>query len=107
MGVPMAKAKKPKLKEELTQENYEDLVSQLEDFQNRFLVALAGTDRFEIIPTLNENGNPLTQEQYTLLKTECSRLGLKILYHVQNKDGTAMYVNSENGKVGYMHDGMH
>ena len=105
----MAKSKdKPKKSKELsTSEQFEKQIYDLEEFQDRFLIALAGTDRFEIVPTQTENRTPLSKEQYSLLKNECSRLGLKILYQIQNTDGTIMYINSENGKIGYMHDGMH
>ena len=103
----MSITKKDSKPEALSEEQFEKLVMQVEEFNEQFFIALAGTDKYEIVPTLSDQGQPLTKEQYSLLKNECSRLGLKILYQIQNTDGTIMYINSENGKIGYMHDGMH
>lgn len=103
-------AKRPKMHrkpEELSQDQFEKLIKDVEEFNDKFLFALAGTDRIEVIPTISEDGRPLTKEQYTLVKNECSRLGLKIIYQIQNPDGTTTFINSENAKIGIMDNGVH
>lgn len=101
----MDKTSKPKKTEDLTQEEFESLLKDLEKFENQFYIALAGTDRFEIVPT-SDGEYSLDKEQYSLIRSECLRLGLKIIYKIDVKD-RIMYVNAENGKIGYTHDGVH
>lgn len=96
---------KPKKTEDLTQEEFDGLMQDLEKFENKFFIALSGTDRFEIVPT-SSGEQSLNKEQYILIKSECLRLGLKIIYKVQGSSNT-IYVNAENGKIGYTHDGVH
>ena len=95
----------PKKTEDLTQEEFDGLMEDLEKFENKFFIALSGTDRFEIVPT-SEGDRSLNKEQYMLIRSECLRLGLKIIYKIQGQD-TIIYVNAENGKIGYTHDGVH
>ena len=101
----MDKTAKPKKSDELTQDEFETLLKDLEKFENKFFIALAGTDRFEIVAT-SEGEDTLSKEQYTLIKSECSRLGLKIIYKIYTS-GPTIYINSEDGKIGYTHDGVH
>lgn len=95
----------PKLPEDLTQEEYNKIFDELDKFERKFFVSMAGTDRYEIVPT-SDGDSYLTKNQYTLIKAECDRLGLKIIYRIENNN-TTMYFNSENGKIGYTHDGVH
>ena len=99
--------KKPKLRkmEDLTQEEFDGFMEDLEKFEDKFFMALAGTDRFEIVPT-SDGKQFLNREQYAIIKSECLRLGLKVIYKVQGSDNI-IYVNAENGKIGYTHDGVH
>lgn len=96
---------KPKKTEDLTQEEFDGLMKDLEKFEDKFFIALSGTDRFEIVPT-SDGDHSLNKEQYMLIRSECSRLGLKIIYKIQGSDKIT-YVNAENGKIGYTHDGVH
>jgi hypothetical protein len=99
--------KKHSKPEELSEEQFGKLVEEVEEFHNKFFIALAGTDKYEIVPTLSDHGQPLTKEQYTYVKNECSRLGLAIIYAMELPDGLTVYTSVENNKVGYIHEGMH
>jgi hypothetical protein len=101
----MERTLKSKRSEDLTQEEFSALLEELEKFENNFFIALAGTDRFEIVPT-SEGEYSLTKDQLNIIKAECSNLGLKIIYKVESK-GPTIYINQENGKIGYTHDGVH
>ena len=103
----MSSTKKDSKPEALSEEQFEKLVMQVEEFNEQFFIALAGTDKYEIVPTLSDQGQPLTKEQYSLLKNECSRLGLSIIYKMELPDGSTVYTSIENNKVGYIHEGMH
>lgn len=92
---------------ELTQDQFNDLMKKLEQFDNRFYIALAGTERVEIIPTMSEDGDFLSKEQYALVTKECSRLGLKILYKVELSNSDIVLINAETMKIGYIRDGVH
>lgn len=98
------KRKKPK---ELTDQQYTKLLEDLDDFDNKFVTILAGTDKYEIIPTVMEDGTRLTKEQYALVKTECSRLGLTPIYQIPLRNGDTILINPENLKLGYIRESMH
>jgi len=99
--------KKKKAPEPLTEEEFGELVEAVDQFDEQFFIALAGTREYEIIPTITDQGQPMTKEQYSLLKNECSRLGLSIIYKMELPDGSTIYTSIENKKVGYIHEGMH
>lgn len=98
------KHSKPK---ELTQEEFDKVLQDLEQFHEQFFIALAGTSEYEVVPTVTDMGKPLTKEQYTYVKTECSRLGKTILYKIDMPNGISLYINLETNKVGYVDEGMH
>ena len=98
------KVNKPK---ELSEEQFEKLVKDVDEFNDQFFIHLAGTDKYEIVPTLTDQGQPLTKEQYSLLKNECSRLGLSVIYKMDLPDGSSVYTSIENNKVGYIQEGIH
>ena len=103
----MAQPKKLKKPPELTDGQYSKLLEDLEEFNSKFFEHLAGTEKYEIIPTVMDDGSLLTKEQYALVKTECSRLGLKVLYEISLRGGKILYFNPETCKVGYIDEGMH
>ena len=107
MGAVVSSEKKHNKPEELSEEQFGKLVVAVEEFDEQFFIALAGTDKYEIISTLTDQGQPLTKEQYSLVKHECSRLGLTIIYKMDLPDGSTVYTSVENNKVGYIHEGMH
>lgn len=102
----MVEAKKEKQPQVLSEVEFEKLVEDLEKFEDSFYCALAGTDRYEILPTMTEDGKVLTEEQISLIQRECNRLGLTILYRIDNIKNMVM-VNSKTLKVGYVTDGIH
>ncbi len=68
---------------ELSEEEYAKLMEDLDGFEEKFLEALAGTPKFEVVPTSTENGSVLKDEHYNLIKRECARHGLKIIYSIE------------------------
>ncbi len=103
----MSKLKNKKKPDKLTDEHSSKLLEDLDNFDNGFFSALAETSKYEIISTTMDDGEVLTKEQYALVKTECSRLGLKVLYQIHFKNGNSIFMNPENLKTGYIHEGMH
>jgi hypothetical protein len=99
--------KKPKEPEELSDDQFQQLITAVEQFDEQFFIALAGTRKYEIVPTFTDHGQPLTEEQYSLIRHECSRLGSSIIYKTELPDGVIVYTSVENKKVGYIHEGMH
>lgn len=92
---------------EFDKKEFDRIFKALEEFQERFFMALAGTDKYEIVPTLTEVGDPLTEEQYSFIKTECSRLGLTILYKIDTPNGNSLFINIKDSKTGYIDEGIH
>lgn len=92
---------------ELTEEEYDKLMVDMEEFENNFLRNLANSDKFEIIPTQDERGRFFTKEQLTLIKKECLRLGAKILYKVDLNGSVYILINPETMKIGYVSEGIH
>lgn len=66
--------------QELSEEQMAQLMVDLDMFQNKFLSHLACTEKFEIIPTADDDGTVLSQEQLALIKREVNRLGLATIW---------------------------
>lgn len=66
--------------QELSEEQMAQLMVDLDLFQNKFLAHIACTDKFEIIPTADDDGHILSQEQLALIKREVNRLGLATIW---------------------------
>lgn len=66
--------------QELSEEQMAQLVVDLDLLQNKFLTLIACTDKFEIIPTADDDGRILSQEQLALIKREVNRLGLATIW---------------------------
>jgi hypothetical protein len=103
----MPSRKKNEKAEELSQEQYEEVMQSLEQFNNSFIQELIGTDKYEIVPTVTDSGKPLTKEQYTLIKNECSRLGVAVVYKIDMPNGTTLLWNNRTKKIGCIDEGMH
>lgn len=65
---------------ELTEEQLAQVFVDLDLFHNKFLSHLACTDKYEIIPTADDDGRILSEEQLTLIKREVNRLGLTTIW---------------------------
>lgn len=105
MGVFMLDEKDEEVSE-LSEEQYNQLLEDLDNFDSKFFAILAQSDKFEIVPTEME-GEFLRREQYALIKTECTRYGAKILYQVGLRDGSYILINPETLKVGYISERIH
>lgn len=106
---PVKKAKKEEVvpKEELSQEEVEQLMVDLEQFQNDFLEKLAKTNKFEIVPTHDEHGNILTEEQLSLIKRELNRLGLITIYtfDLNNRFTVLLCPDKDKMRIGMISNG--
>lgn len=102
----MANRRKLREPEGLSELQYAKLLEDLENFDNGFYKALAKADNFELVPT-EIDGSPLTREQYALIKTECSRLGFKMIYQITHKNGSYILINPETLQVGYISENVH
>jgi len=90
----------------ISQEELDELMEDLAAFDEKSFVGLAGTDQYEIIPTVTEEGKVLTKDQLKILTKECKKLGLTIIYRIDKEDGeTILYVPS-NGRTMVLKEGM-
>jgi len=92
---------------ELTEEEYEKLVNDLDKFEETFLSKLAESDKFEIVSTYNPEGKFYSKEQLTLIKKELLRLGVKILYRIDLNSSVYILFNPQTMKIGYVTEGIH
>ena len=90
---------------DLTPEQYEKLMEEIENFNNSFLSHLAGTSNFELVPTENEFGETLTEEHYRLIKKELAKSGAKILYTYSVGSNTSIIVDPKTMKSVILHEG--
>lgn len=91
---------------DMTPEEFEEMLESVEEFQDNFLKLLAGTDSFDVLPTITESGAPLTKEQYKLAKTECSRLGIRLLYIIEIGKDT-LIINPKTLRMGIINEEVH
>jgi hypothetical protein len=96
--------KKTKNYEEFTKKEIKKLIQDLQQFEENFYIAIAGTNKFDILPVTTKSGKLLTKEQLSLIKKETLRLGIKILYCVE-LDKVMLLLNPENMKIGYIVEG--
>ena len=66
---------KPEDDIELSLEEYEELMEELEEFDEKAFMLLAGSHRYEIIPTITEDGKVLTSKELKMLTDECKKRG--------------------------------
>lgn len=91
---------------EMSPEDIEEALEAIENFQEKYFQLLAGGPNYELVPTVDNMGKPLTKEHYGLVKRECQRLGAKILYVIdQGKD--TLIINPVNLKMGFLNDEVH
>lgn len=98
---------KKKPEKELSEEEFTRLVSDLEEFEGKIYFALAETDKFEVIPTIDPSGRPIPKEQLDLLLRECKRLGYTPIYRIELNPETFILYNPKTKKIGYVKEGMH
>lgn len=89
---------------ELSPEEYEKLIEEIENFNSSFLSHLAGTANYEIVPTEPEDGAFLSEEHYRMIKKECAKIGAVILYSYKIGNLT-LVVNPKNMKTIVLNDG--
>lgn len=77
-----AQTETPRLDKQLSPEEYDALANQIQEFQDSSLSFLADTSNFEIVSTTDEIGRPIPDKNLELIRRECKRLGLKVLYSI-------------------------
>lgn len=91
---------------EMTPEEIQETLDLIEDFNGVFFEKVAKSTNYQLIPTEDENGTPLSKEQFKLIKRECVRLGTKMLYIIpQGKD--TLIINPNNLRMGILNDEVH
>lgn len=90
---------------DLTPEQYEKLMEEIENFNNSFLCHLAGTQNYELVPTENEFGETLTEEHYRLIKKECAKTGARILYTYTVGNNSSIIIDPKTLKSIMLHEG--
>jgi hypothetical protein len=91
---------------EMTPEEIQEILDAVDDFEEYTLSSIAGTERYELIPTTDNYGNPLTKKQFDLARRECSRLGATPLYVLEMK-GYSVVVNAKTLKMGIISEEVH
>jgi len=81
---PVKQVKAQKEPVELTEEQIEQAMIDNDVFQNTFIEILANSKKFEIIPTQDEHGNIMSEEQLSFMKKEVNRLGCTTVYAFEN-----------------------
>ena len=80
---------------ELSQEEFESVLEEIEEFDNSAFCFLAGSADYEIIPTTLENGKVLDKKEIAMLKREVERLGSAILYRIDHPNGETLLIKVE------------
>ena len=83
---------KPEDDIELSLEEYEELMEELEEFDEKAFMLLAGSHRYEIIPNITEDGKVLTSKELKMLTDECKKRGFAILYRIDKEDGETLLI---------------
>lgn len=91
---------------ELSQEELEETIEKIEEFDDYSFTALAGTDKYEIIPTMLEDGTIVGRKEMNVLKREIERLGYSILYRVDNPNGETLLINPKSNRVMVLKEGL-
>jgi len=77
---------------ELSLEEYEELMDKLEEFDDKSFMLLAGSHRYEIIPTITEEGKIITNKELNMLIKECKDQNFTILYRIDKEDGETLLI---------------
>lgn len=88
-------------------EEYAEYVEALEQFEEQFLVELAGTERFQLVPMVDEEGDYLTEEALTAIKQTCKKNGLVIIYYITKVNQENVFYCPATGKTAVVCDGLH
>ncbi len=106
---PAPKVEEPKTApivpiDKLSEEQYMKMLADLDTFQESFCAHLAGTAQYEILARVDEKGRLVSEDSYSLIKRECLKQGLKILYHFHNGKNDILF-NPDTKKLAYLTDG--
>lgn len=89
----------------LTTEQYLKLIDDVENFNNSYLSYLAGTAKYEIVPTQLDDEHYLEEKHYKLVKKECAKVGAKILYSYSVGAKQTIVINPSNLKTIVIQEG--
>jgi hypothetical protein len=68
----------------LTEDEVEDIASSI-DIETNFFNLLAKTTKLEVLPIPDEDGFIFSKEDIDLIKKECDRQDIKLLYRVSHR----------------------
>lgn len=89
----------------LSQEEYQTLLQNLHDFEEKFYTLIAGTDRYQIVPIPDDKGQIYTGQTLQKIRDDLEAQGMKMLYMISHGD-YALIVNPENlRRVGVVPNG--
>ena len=69
---------------DLDTEEYTNFMNELDEFYENFYSKLAGSKNWEVLSYTDEEGNTFTHEQLLPIIKECKRLGIRIIWKVDN-----------------------
>lgn len=91
---------------EMSPEEMQEVLDAVDEFEVDFLSSVAGTDKYELLPTTDKYGKPLSKKQFDLIRRECSRLGMTPLY-ILEMNGYHVVVNAKTLKMGIVSEEVH
>lgn len=100
--VKPSKEHKIKSQDELSEEEVTKLMEDLDNFDNSFMSFLADTQSYEIVPTSDDIGNTLNSDHYSLIKKECIRMNVKIIYSIDLGRNTTLLFCPDTNKFGVL-----
>lgn len=76
--------------EELSPEEQADIESSIE-MEIEFFRLLSGTEKIEVVPIPDPDGDILDPEQLKLIQQECKRQNLRLLYRIGHKTHSTIF----------------
>ena len=104
MSKEIAVAKKQKVP---STDEYAEYLEELSQFEDSFYEHLAGTNRLQIVPLQDEEGEYLTEEALVAIKSECYKLGYTIIYQITKNNNDILFFCPTSKKLGVVCDGIH
>ena len=89
----------------LSEEQYYKMIEDVENFSHSYLSYLAGTAKYEVVPTEIDVDQYLHDQQYNMIKKECAKIGAKVLYTYNISKDTTVILNPTNLKILVIHQG--
>lgn len=99
----MLKIKKSR---KFSEKEYEDFLKKSEKFDEKCFISLAKTDKYEIVSSVDDEGNYLSNLQTELLISEANKLGICLIYRIDMED-QSLLINSKDLQIMLISNGVH